>query len=260
MFDALYISATGMRGQQLQIDAIAQNVANLQTVGYRRNVVSFAEIVASLPSAVLGGSDAGADRNSHIHAAGILSSVSVSNTVGDLRATGDALNVAIDGPGFFEVIRVDGSPAYTRAGQLRVNEEGLLTVADGSQLAARIQIPPDARDLRILNDGRVMASTIDNQTQIELGRIELVTFSNPAALKPIGDNLYAGSSQTGEPQTSAPGDGGVGTLKQGFLENSNVQMADELVTMMLAQRAFELNSKLIQAADQMLGIANGLYR
>jgi flagellar basal-body rod protein FlgG len=251
-----------MRGQQLQIDTIAQNVANMQTVGYKRNVVSFSEVAASIASAtaVPNGVGAANDVGTHLQGAGVLSTLAVSNAAGDLRQTNDPLNVAIDGAGFLEIIRGDGTPAYTRNGQLHVNTDGMLTLADGSTLNARIQIPTDAHDLRILANGTVTALVGDRADPIELGKIDLVNFSNTAGLKPLGDNLYARTEQSGEPQISAPGEARLGLLKQGFLESSNVQMTDELVNLMLAQRAFELNSKIIQAADQMLGITNGLYR
>jgi flagellar basal-body rod protein FlgG len=127
-------------------------------------------------------------------------------------------------------------------------------------LSARVQVPADARDLRIAADGTVTALVGDRDDPVELGRIELAVFSNPGGLNSLGDNLYSSTSESGDAQRLAPGEAGAGSLKQGFLENSNVRMMDELVNLMLAQRAFELNSKIIQAADQMLGVTNGLYR
>jgi flagellar basal-body rod protein FlgG len=262
MFDALYIGATGMRGQQMQIDAIAQNVANLNTVGYRRRTVSFAEVAAAI------GSEANnvnvlAQASSlamNVLGAGAMPRLALSNAPGELKQTSDPLTVAIEGAGFLEVMRVDGSPAYTRAGQLRVNADGMLAIADGSPLAARIQVPPDAHELHIDPRGVVSALVSDRIDPIELGTIELAEFSNAAGLKPLGDNLYAMTEHSGDARVAAAGEPGMGVLKQGFIESSNVQMTDELVSLMLAQRAFELNSKVIQAADQMLGIANGLYR
>jgi flagellar basal-body rod protein FlgG len=242
MFDALYIGATGMRSEQLQIDTIAQNVANLNTVGYRRSVVSFAEVAASLApttaTQTLGKVSGQAE--AQVVGAGVLPTVAMSNAVGDMRQTGDPLNLAIDGQGMLEVTRADGTPAYTRAGQLHVSPEGMLATADGSLLASRIQIPSDAHELRISATGVVSAMVGDSPDAIELGKIDIVNFSNTAGLKPIGDSLYASTAQSGDPQSAAPGESGLGTLKQGFLENSNVQMTDELVNLMLAQRGFEL--------------------
>jgi flagellar basal-body rod protein FlgG len=260
MFDALYVGATGMRGQQLQIDTIAHNLANLNTVGFRRNVTTFAEVTAALS----------ANRNLDItrvgfsnvasRGAGVMSTVTASSLAGELKATNDPLDVAIDGPGFFEVIRADGTPAYTRAGTFRVDADGALTTTDGSLLASRIDVPADARQVIVQADGRVMAIVGDSEEPLELGHIDLVTFSNPAALQAAGNNLHIAPPAAGEPRPSTPGENGVGLLRQGFIESSNVQLTDELVALMLAQRGFELNARVVQAADQMLSITNSLYR
>lgn len=259
MFDALYVAASGMRGQQLQVDTIAHNVANLNTVGFRRGVATFSEVNAALTASGLGVN--GLDGvSSLMRGAGVSTSVSLSSLAGELKPTGEALDLAIDGIGFIEVIRSDGTPAYTRAGRLRITDEGLLAAADGSPLAARIEIPSDARKIDIKADGHVAALVGDSDEPIELGQIELVAFANPSAMSAAGGNLYVAPAMAGEPQIAAPGELGLGTLRQGFIESSNVQLADELVSMMLAQRAFELNSRVAQAADQMLSITNSLYR
>jgi flagellar basal-body rod protein FlgG len=258
MFDALYVGATGMRGQQLQIDTIAHNLANLNTVGYRRSVTSFAEISTALSMNEIAAIAAPA--NVTTRGAGSIAQVSLSSLAGELKLTGEPLDVAIDGVGFFEVIRADGTPAYTRAGRLKVDGDGMLALADGSVLASQIQIPSDAQEIRVGADGRVFAVVGADTEPLELGRLDLVTLPNPTALKAVGDNLFVASAQAGEPQTGAPGELGLGTLRQGYLESSNVQMADELVTLMLAQRAFEMNARVVQAADQMMSITNSLYR
>lgn len=257
MFDALYVGAAGMRGQQLQIDTIAHNLANLNTIGFRRGVTTFSEVSAALAttaaSGVLG------DSSESFRGAGIATGVTLSSRPGELRQTGESLDVAIDGMGFIEVIRSDGTPAYSRAGRLRVNDNGELATADGSPLAAGIQIPSDARQIVITEDGRVLASN-EQGDSVELGQLELVTFPNATALRPAGGNLYLADANAGHPESAAAGQSGMGRFRQGFVESSNVQMADELVTMMLAQRAFELNSRVVQAADQLMSITNSLYR
>jgi flagellar basal-body rod protein FlgG len=259
MFDALYVGATGMRGQQLQIDTIAHNLANLNTVGYRRSLTSFAEISTALSASEIAAmSVSGAAAASR--GAGSIARVTLSSSTGELKVTGEPLDVAIDGVGFFEVIRSDGTPAYTRAGKLKVDADGMLATADGSVLASQIQIPTDAQEIRIGADGRVMAVVGADADAVEVGRLELTMLSNPTALKAVGDNLFVAPAQAGEPQSGAPGELGLGTLRQGYLESSNVQMADELVTLMLAQRAFEMNARVVQAADQMMSITNSLYR
>lgn len=260
MFDALYIGATGMRAQQTQIDAIAHNVANVNTVGFRRSSVSFAEM--SGPRDALSPSPLAEAVAQALgpRGAGAYARVALSAHVGELKQTGSAFDVAIDGSGFIEVLRADGVPAYTRAGTLRVNDDGALALADGSPLAVRVDVPPDATDVEITAEGRVLIRVDGLAEQIEAGQLELVSFVNPAGLEAVGENLYRATADSGEARSGAPGENGAGLLRQGFLESSNVQMIDELVTLMLAQRAFEMNGRVVQAADQMLAITNGLYR
>jgi flagellar basal-body rod protein FlgG len=248
MFEALYVGAAGMRSQQLHIDTIAHNIANLNTVGFRRGRLSFAEVTAAagLPGVQ--------------HGAGVVASVLPSSAAGELKQTREPMNVGIEGLGFMEILRPDGSLAYTRAGQLTVTPEGLLAAAGGLPLSARIAVPSDTRELRIDPDGRVSVLAGSEQDSIEIGQIELVAFANPGALAAVGDNLYDAPLAAGEPQAGKPGELGLGTLRQGFVEGSNIELTDELVTLLLAQRSFELNSRVIQAADQMLSITNGLYR
>lgn len=257
MFDALYVGATGMRGQQTQIDAIAHNLANLNTAGFRRSIASFSEVSAAVAASSLG--PGVLSRPEAYRGAGVVAGLELSSNAGELKQTSEPLDLAIDGLGFIEVVRSDGTPAYTRTGRLRINEDGELAASDGSPLAAHIQVPTDMRQIAIGEDGRVLATGADGDA-VEIGQIDLVTFPNAAALRPIGANLYVADAPAGDPQTGAPGQSGFGTLRQGYLESSNVQMADELVSMMLAQRAFELNSRVVQAADQMASITNSLYR
>jgi flagellar basal-body rod protein FlgG len=257
MNDALYVAASGMRSEQLQIDTIAHNLANVNTIGFRRAVATFSEVSANVAANAVeeAGATASAPRG-----AGVSSTLALSSLGGELKATGEALDIAIDGIGFIEVIRPDGTPAYTRAGKLRINEDRLLATLDGSPLSARVELPPDARKIDVLPDGRVMALLGDSDESVELGQIELAAFPNASALTAAGDNLYVAPPPAGEPQIAAPGELGMGVLRQGFLESSNVQLTDELITMMLAQRAFELNARVVQAADQLLSITNSLYR
>ncbi|HWK52465.1 MAG TPA: flagellar hook-basal body complex protein [Steroidobacter sp.] len=257
MFDALYVGAAGMRGEQQQIDSIAHNLANLNTIGFRRGVTTFSEVSAAL--ATTAANSLLGDSAEMFRGAGVSTALTLSSRPGELRQTGESLDLAIDGLGFIEVIRSDGTPAYSRAGRLRVNDNGELATADGSPLAAGIQIPSDAHQILVREDGRVL-TTNDHGEFVELGQIELVTFPNATALRPAGANLYVADANAGRPESALPGEAGMGQLRQGFVESSNVQMADELVTMMLAQRAFELNSRVVQAADQLMSITNSLYR
>lgn len=255
MLDAIQISATGMRAHETEINTISHNVSNINTIGFRRQVVAYSELATDV--SILEPKPENIDA-SYSHGAGAMAHVQLSTGMGELRKTGESLNVAIDGPGLLEVIRNDGSFAYTRAGSLAVNESGELTTSSGEVLSSRVNVPSGASGLQITSDGRVL-TTVNGAVQ-ELGRIELTSFSNPTALMATGDNLYLATSQAGEIQTAAPGEAGMGTLRQGYVETSNVQMIDEMVALMLAQRGFEMNSRVVQVADQVQSITNGLIK
>jgi flagellar basal-body rod protein FlgG len=257
MTDALYVGATGMRAHQMQVDTIANNVANVNTTGFRRETVNFSSVMAALQSGATDPLAASVRESLASRGAGAIASLQLSTNGGELKQTQQPLDVAIDGQGFFEVTLPDGTPAYTRAGALSLDADGLLAGA-GLPLSARIAVPADAADLRITPDGRVLANLPDRK-DVELGTIELAGFANAAGLESMGDNLYRATGSSGEMQLGAPGENGNGSLRQGFLESSNVQLVDELVSLMVAQRGFEMNSKIVQAADQMLGITNALY-
>jgi flagellar basal-body rod protein FlgG len=259
MFDSLYIGATGMRASQAQVDAIAQNVANLDTVGYRRNVVSFSEVSTAV-------TPTGTDSLDVVQAAvasrgaGALAAVGLSTDTGQLTQTNRSLDVAIDGAGFIEVTRPDGSPAYTRAGSLKLNADGMLSLADGTLLANKIELPPDAQNITIGEDGKVTA-TVTGQTQaVEFGRIDLVSFPNPSGLQGIGGSQFIATADSGSARAGSPNEDGRGAIKQGYVEGSNVQLTQEMVSMMVAQRSFEMNSRVVQAADQLMAMTNGLYK
>jgi flagellar basal-body rod protein FlgG len=247
-----------MRAHQTQVDTIANNVANVNTTGFRRETVNFSSVMAALQSGAVDPLGSSLRENLQSRGAGAIASLQLSTQAGELKQTQAPLDVAIDGSGFFEVLLPDGTPAYTRAGALSLNAEGMLSGA-GLPLSARIAVPADASALRITPDGRVLAN-VAGRSDVELGNIELASFANPGGLQSIGDNLYRPADASGEMQLGTPGESGNGTLRQGFLESSNVQLVDELVALMLAQRGFEMNSKIVQAADQMLGITNSLYR
>jgi flagellar basal-body rod protein FlgG len=189
-----------------------------------------------------------------------MTQLAYSMLAGALTQTGNALDVAINGNGFIEVTRADGSPAYTRAGSLVINAQGMLATRTGEVLAAKIAVPPDAQSVSIAPDGHVYAVTPNSTTQVELGQIDLVGFTNPGGMQAAGGTLYITSPDSGEARPTAPGTNGLGTLQSGYLESSNVDMTTELTTLMLAQRGFELNSRVVQAADQMLSTTNALYR
>ncbi|HET9207488.1 MAG TPA: flagellar hook-basal body complex protein, partial [Burkholderiaceae bacterium] len=236
----------------------ANNIANVNTTGFRRETVSFSSVMAALQSGASDPLGQSLRANLESRGAGAVASLQLSTSGGELKQTQQTLDVAINGSGFFEVLMPDGTSAFTRAGALSLNADGLLSGA-GLPLSGRIAVPADASGLRITPGGQVLVNLPD-RADVELGSIELASFANPGGLESIGENLYRATASSGELALGTPGEQGLGVLRQGYLESSNVQLVDELVSLMLAQRGFEMNSKVVQAADQMLGITNALYR
>jgi flagellar basal-body rod protein FlgG len=255
MIDALYISATGLRSQQEQIDVISNNVANMQTPGFKRSRVNFAEIAA------LGapGENAAAGLADHGGGTRILSTSTMFGA-GDLRPTGNPLDLAIEGEGFFELENAAGERVYTRAGQFRVDDEGYVVSVNGMRLAQGLQGPPDALDVRIGRDGEITARLGDDPERSVVGQIELATFAAPDALEAAGQNVFALTEGSGEPSIGRPGESGYGHLQQGYLEMANVDLVDEMTNLVMAQRAYQLNARVLQASDQLLETINNLRR
>jgi flagellar basal-body rod protein FlgG len=256
MFDALYISATGMHAQQMAVNTVANNVANMNTPGFKTSTVSFEDVMAAM-------SPIGMVHSNAVHAArgaGALAYTTLSGEQGTLTQTNQALNIAINGNGFLEVIQADGTPAYTRAGLLEINADGQLALTSGIPLSGRFNIPPDMTAMQIGTDGKVTATVSSAAQPVEVGQIELVNFPNPGALQPLDGNLLAATEDAGTPQTGTPSQNGLGSIQQGYLEGSNVQLVAEMTSMMLAQSGYELSSRVMQAADQMMSLTNNLYR
>lgn len=256
MIDALYISATGLRSQQEQIDVISNNVANMQTPGFKKSRVNFAEIANAVPQnppalAALGSGSGGGTR--------ILSTLPVFSE-GEMRLTQNVTDLAIDGAGFFELETATGEKVYTRAGQFRVDSDGYLTSVSGHRLAQGVQIPADAVDIRVSLTGEVSARLGDDSERTSIGAIELATFASPDALDAIGENNFAPTAASGAASFGRPGDPGFGKLQQGFLEMANVDLIDEMTTLVMAQRAYQLNARVLQASDQILETINNLRR
>ena len=179
---------------------------------------------------------------------------------GDMRKTDSAMDVAIAGDGFIELTMADGSRSFTRGGTLKVGTDGLLTTLAGQALKPSITVPENIQSLTIGADGKVMATTSTRSTPTELGQLQLVRFMNPGALTAMGDNVYRASEASGEPISGRGGEDAMGTIKQGFLEGSNVKLVDEMVNLMVAQRTYEASVKVVQAADEMLGMVNNLRK
>jgi flagellar basal-body rod protein FlgG len=258
MLDSLYISATGMGAQQLHVDAISNNLANITTPGFKRTRVNFDDLVYRLQPQTARAASEG--RTTRLGAGVAIGSTSQYFGAGDLKKTEQPLDLAIRGAGFFEVNLPDGGVAYTRAGSLQLDRDGRLSTAQGHALAPGLQIPPDATAITIDASGVLRVTLPDEAQPVEIGQLELASFINPGGLRPLGDNLYAATEHSGEPQSGKPGERGLGSVAQGFVEGSNVRLADEFVNLVIAQRAYEANAKAIQAADEMLGIINGLRR
>lgn len=254
MIDALYISATGLRSQQEQIDVISNNVANMQTPGFKKSRVSFAEIanaVAGSPVLPAQGSEGGGTR--------VQATLPVFSA-GGIRPTQNPTDLAIDGAGFFELETALGEKVYTRAGQFRIDAEGYLTSVDGLRLAQQVQIPPDASDLRISSTGEITAKLGDDVDRTELGVLELASFASPDALQSIGNNNFAATDASGAASIGRAGDPGFGKLQQGYVEMANVDLVDEMTSLVMAQRAYQLNARVLQASDQIMETINNLRR
>lgn len=261
MIESLYIGATGMHAQQLHIDAISNNLANVNTTAFKKSRVSFQDMMYRDIT-----SRQQLDANPNLDAAQSLGSgvglglLSKAFESGELKKTDSAMDVAITGSGFLSVVMPDGSLAYTRAGTLQVNRDGLLANAQGYPLSESLLIPADTKELIIGAGGKVYVTVPGEKEQVEIGQIQLTKFVNPAGLLPQGENLYVANEKAGDPAHGNPGEEGYGTLSQGYLEASNVKLVEEMVGLVLAQRAYEVSAKIIQASDEMLSISNNLRR
>ena len=255
MIDALYISASGLRSEQKQIDVISNNVANMQTPGFKRSRVNFVEVAAS------GMPVAGAQEGAASHGNGTrILSTSTMFSPGELRMTQNPTDLAIEGDGFFELAGTDGAMVYTRDGQFRVDAEGNLVSVQGLPLSHGIQIPLGAADVRVAANGEVTALLAGDTERSSLGSIELTTFAAPDALTSIGDSGFSATDTAGAPSYGQPGDAGFGKLQQGYVELANVEMIDEMSALVMAQRAYQLNARVLQASDQVLETINNLRR
>ncbi|WIT11384.1 flagellar basal-body rod protein FlgG [Paucibacter sediminis] len=254
MNPAMWISKTGVQAQDAKLQAIANNLANVNTVGFKRDRVMFEDLfyqVERQPGAARddnNASPAGVQLGNGTRMVGTQKVF----TTGNLQTTGQSLDVAVVGQGFLQVDGPNGRPAYTRAGQLQINAEGKLVNAQGLRLQPEISVPANASAITIGENGMVSATLANNTTPTELGQLKLTHFVNPAGLLALGDNLYQETSASGAPAEGVPGADGLGKLKQGALEGSNVQVVEEMVDMIAAQRTYEMNTKVLSAADNML--------
>lgn len=254
MIDALYISASGLRSEQKQIDVISNNVANMHTPGFKRGRVNFVDVATAGVAANLGMPMESNGNGTRIH------STSTIFTGGDLRATQNPLDLAIEGAGFFELEAEDGGMVYSRDGQFRIDAEGYLVTVQGLRLSQPIQIPTDASLVRIAQNGEITALLAGDTERSVLGNIELTMFAAEDMLESVGDNRHVASDAAGAPVYGRPGETGFGKVQQGFVELANVEMVEEMTALVLAQRAYQLNARVLQASDQILETINNLRR
>jgi flagellar basal-body rod protein FlgG len=262
MIRALYTAASGMNAQQANMDTVANNLANVNTSGFKKSRMEFQDLVyqqiTAPGSATSTSNEAPTGLEIGLGTRPVATARDFGN--GNLRSTNAPLDVAIEGKGFLQVALPSGETGYTRAGSLHLSAEGGLVTSDGFNIQPQITIPPNAVSVSISQAGIVSVQVSGQTATQEVGTLELASFQNPAGLRALGSNLYAATSASGEPTTSAPGEDGMGTLQQGFLEDSNVSVVEEMVNMILAQRAYEANSRVVKASDEMLSQVNNLSR
>jgi flagellar basal-body rod protein FlgG len=261
MLRAFSTAATGMTGQQMMVDVIANNLSNVNTTGFKRSQINFQDLLyvtmREPGTEVSSGlnSPSGVETGSGVR---VVSTTKVF-TMGELQNTGRTLDIAISGDGFLQVVMPNGDSRYTRDGSLQINATGQLVTTNGYTIEPAISVPTDALAVSIEKDGGV--NVVDSSgTQSVVGTIQLVRFPNPSGLSSEGDNLLSETEASGTPTTGIPGENGFGTIQSGFLEKSNVQMVTELVNLITAQRAYEINSRAIRAGDDMLQTANSIVR
>lgn len=262
MLRSLYIAATGMEAQKLNIDVITNNLANVNTVGFKKSRADFQELLYQNLKTPGATSAEGAQIPSGIQVGLGVRPVAVQKLFmqGDFVNTGNSLDLSIEGDGFFQILMPDGTIAYSRAGAFKLDSEGRIVNSDGYPLEPAITVPADTLDITVGSDGKVTVLQSGNATPTEIGQIELARFINPGGLKSGGRNLFMPTASSGEAITGNPASEGLGTISQGFVEMSNVNIVEEMVNMILSQRAYEINSKAIQTSDEMLQVANNLRR
>ncbi|MGE5432469.1 MAG: flagellar basal-body rod protein FlgG [Syntrophomonadaceae bacterium] len=261
---ALRTAASGMFAQQVNIETISNNIANINTTGFKKNKAEFKDMMyqeVSINPQFTGNQTTNEKTSVQIQVGNGVQPASTQKlfSQGDLNSTGNPLDVGIQGEGFFQVRKSDGTFAYTRDGSFKVSSNGTLVTANGYTLEPGITLNEDVAGVTISKDGTIEAREINGNTTT-LGNVELVKFMNPGGLLPVGDNLYIESPASGTPITGTPGQNGFGELNQTFLESSNVDIVEEMISMITAQRAYEINSKTVKTVEDMMTMANNLKR
>ena len=255
MIRSLWIARTGLDAQQTQLDVIANNLANVSTNGYKRGRAVFEDLLYQ----TLRQPGAQSSQQTQIPTGLQLGTgarpVAVARifTQGNVQKTDNSLDIAIQGNGFFQVLLPDGTTAYTRDGSFQKDNQGQIVTSDGFPLSPAITIPANALSLSVGQDGTVTVTQAGSTATTQIGSIQLATFINPGGLQSLGQNLFQETAASGTPTPNTPGTNGAGIVSQGYVETSNVNVAEELVTMIQTQRVYELNSKVVSTSDQMLG-------
>ena len=262
MIRSLYTAATGMVAQQINLDVTANNLANVNTAGYKKSRADFQDLMYQIVQepGTLANQAGVSPTGIQIGLGAKPASIGKLHSQGDFQSTGNPLDVAIEGDGFFEITLPNGNPVYTRAGSFKLDATGVLVTSDGYQLSPPISIPSDATGITISTDGTVTVKLPGQAQPATAGDIQISRFPNPAGLRSYGKNLYEETESSGVPTPGIPGENGLGTLAQNYLEGSNVSVVEEIVQMVTGQRAYEANSKVIQTADQLLSTAVNIKR
>lgn len=262
MIRSLWTSATGMQAQELNIDVIANNLANVNTSGFKKSRAEFQDLLyeSMRPAGAASSADTTVPTGIQLGHGTRPSAVQKMFSQGDFQNTQNELDWAIEGDGFFQIEMPDGVTGYSRSGEFKLDADGRIVNPDGFPLIPEIAVPLDTISISVGLDGTVSVIQAGDGTPSEIGNIQLARFVNPAGLRSLGKNLFTPTNASGDEITGTPGESGFGRISQGFLEMSNVSVVDEMVGMITAQRAYETNSKVITTADEMLQLANNLKR
>lgn len=262
MIRSLFTAATGMIAQQLNLDVIANNLANVNTNGFKKSKADFQDLMYQIVEepGTTNGQQGTSPTGIQVGLGVRTAAVGKDHAQGDFESTSKPLDIAIEGDGFFQIQKLNGDLVYTRSGAFKLDESGILVTADGFQLQPAITIPQNATGITISTDGNVTITEPGVATPTNVGQIQVARFPNAPGLRAIGRNLFEETESSGSVILGVPGENGLGTLAQGFLEGSNVSVVEEIVKMVVGQRAYEANSKVVQTADQLLSNAINVKR
>lgn len=263
MLKSLYTTATGMKAQQTMVDTISNNIANVNTAGFKRSSVTFEDLLyvtLQSPGLAKDATGTASPIGLQVGSGSRASGTTRIYTPGVLEGTTRNLDIAIEGDGFFRVLLPDGSTGYTRDGQFHINADGRLVTAAGYVMQPEVSLPQDIEEVNVDSEGRVTIRTQGSSSVAQIAQVQLAKFINPSGLISAGGNIVKETDASGTAINGTPGANGLGGLRQGFVERSNVEIVNELVNLIVAQRAYEVNSRAIQTSDQMLSVATSIVR